>query len=103
MDYSNDFQADNCPNCGVAPGKHHILDCDVERCPYCGYQLITCPCESEPPIEDRLPWSGIWPGVEECEEFGWYTEDGEEDLNRLRAEAVWDQVHKRFIDPSLEH
>lgn len=60
-----------------------------------------------------LPWTGIWPGVMECQEFGWYSKmrpglagwwvcdiddpQGTEDLNRLYTEAVWSRKKGRFI------
>jgi hypothetical protein len=34
-----------CHDCGATKGQLHMLGCDVERCPRCGYQFITCPCE----------------------------------------------------------
>lgn len=33
-----------CHDCGVREGELHVLGCDTERCPFCGYQLITCDC-----------------------------------------------------------
>jgi hypothetical protein len=65
----------------------------------------------------RLPWSGEWPGVAECREFGWYAKlipgegwvscdkndtGAKEDLNRLVTEAVWDRKQGRFILPKPE-
>ncbi len=117
MEYQNDSPSDNCPDCGASPGEHHVPDCDVEQCPYCGTQLISCSCEDDPPGDDRLPWTGTWPGVEECREYGWYSRRGPggwepcgpdvagdvtEDLNRLRREAVWDRMKKRFIHPKAD-
>lgn len=66
-----------CPDCDVAPGQFHDPGCDVERCPYCGHQLIGCDCQEnkkkEAWIEKHLlPWTGTWPGVEEAIEFGLY-------------------------------
>ncbi len=37
-----------CHNCGIKHGNHHHPGCDVERCPKCGGQLITCGCLDEP-------------------------------------------------------
>ena len=31
-----------CGDCGVEPGQLHVPDCDMELCPACGGQLITC-------------------------------------------------------------
>jgi hypothetical protein len=31
-----------CGDCGVPRGQVHVLGCDMERCPACGRQLITC-------------------------------------------------------------
>ena len=64
--------SDACPDCGVGPGEFHKAGCDIEQCPYCGQQLISCRCRRTPPLDDHIPWSGVWPGVAECHEFGWF-------------------------------
>jgi hypothetical protein len=105
-----------CPECGARPGMAHRFGCDVELCPYCGDQLVRCRCpEPYPPLDDRLVWTGIFPGVAECVEFGWFGRlvpgqgwvtahpgepDAEPDLYRLHEEARWHREEKRFV---LEH
>src|SRR4051794_16389236 len=64
--------AEPCRDCNARPGEYHRSGCESEQCTYCGYQLVDCPCEDEPPPDDRLPWAGEWPGKAECREWGWY-------------------------------
>jgi hypothetical protein len=33
-----------CGDCGVLPGGVHHPGCDIEECPRCHEQLITCEC-----------------------------------------------------------
>lgn len=36
-----------CHDCGVKKNQFHVRGCDVERCPKCKLQLITCGCEGK--------------------------------------------------------
>lgn len=41
----NDLATKNtCHDCGVEEGQIHEFGCDMERCPFCGWQLISCYC-----------------------------------------------------------
>lgn len=100
----------SCPDCGAPPGQFHRSRCDVEQCPLCCGQLLSCGCKVGG--TPRLPWAGEWRGVAECVEFGWYArlQDGYgwvscsakdkgavPDLNRLMADAIWDRQLRRFV------
>ena len=43
-----------CHDCAVIEGEFHVPGCDVENCPACGGQMISCGCEVEGP-EDEIP------------------------------------------------
>lgn len=36
-----------CGDCGALYGFYHHPECDIERCPICGWQLLICDCEIE--------------------------------------------------------
>lgn len=81
----------NCYDCGAKPGELHDPGCDVERCPECGYQFISCGCKNEDIKHPRLHWTGVWPGEENAKELGVTLND----LNALRfrwnpGKAKWE-------------
>lgn len=54
-DEEDDWGADEgpCHDCGAKKGQFHVWRmCDVERCPICGGQAISCECDVEDDDED---------------------------------------------------
>lgn len=92
-----------CPDCSARPGEEHRGLCDVARCSVTGWQEVLCalPAGAHPPTT----WTGLWPGVLECREYGWFTEGAHgmtEDLNRLakaaaNGELVWSVRLQRWF------
>lgn len=41
-----------CGDCAVLKSELHVPGCDVEECPSCGGQLITCDCPFDERAED---------------------------------------------------
>jgi hypothetical protein len=42
-----------CHDCRVLAGEFHVPSCDVEECPVCGEQLISCDCEFDDSAQVR--------------------------------------------------
>ena len=77
-----------CHDCGATEGMFHDLGCDMERCPFCGGQLLSCDCGN---LSDRkyikklvekgrIPWVAIYPRCAICGNLWdeiWMTTDEE--------------------------
>lgn len=51
---SYDWGADShpCGDCVVGKGQLHVPGCDIEECPACGGQALSCDCDYEGDEED---------------------------------------------------
>lgn len=96
------FEA-TCPDCAVAVGEPHVYDecdggCDVARCLDTGLQRLLCDLDHDRDC-GRDIWTGWWPGLVDCEQFGWMHGPGFPDLNRLYTEATWDRARCAWVKP----
>lgn len=48
---NNEVYGGTCPDCAVNPGEYHTFGCDIETCPICGWQLLSCNCDANPWIQ----------------------------------------------------
>jgi hypothetical protein len=61
-----------CHDCGTKEGQLHVLGCDMERCPFCGNQLISCQCVYKKLRIDVSP--GAWAyshGLTDAQQKDW--------------------------------
>jgi hypothetical protein len=44
--------ANPCHDCGARKGQLHVPNCDMEQCPRCKGQMLSCPCEVTEKFEE---------------------------------------------------
>ena len=54
-DAENSGKISRCHGCGAKYGHYHHENCDVEQCPICGEQLLSCKCKADEVFID-LNW-----------------------------------------------
>ena len=102
---------ERCPCCYARIGRLHRRRCSVEMCPYCGDHAALCECRA--PQDDRLQWTGLFPGEAECQANGWWVkgdakggwvrcggpdEEGAlPDFNRFAVEYRWSRQQKQYV------
>jgi hypothetical protein len=111
---------ETCPDCGVGIGELHQRGCDIETCPKCGGQALSCDCECEFPDDQRIGWIGCTPSHQAADRYNFYCywdpagrgdpaqhygwkrvpktdPRADLDLNRVFDECRWDRNRKQFI------
>lgn len=108
-----------CPSCHALIGELHSDSCTIAWCAALGLQrYAVCDtehgCRTDPLLDCRTTWSGLYPGFAECRELGWFaqltphgwanagpaTPGAIEDLNRLITTCVWDRQQGRYVLPA---
>jgi hypothetical protein len=102
----------------VLPIEYHQEGCDVARCWWTGIQLLQCDYTDHGPQAHNTRWTGEWPGVEECRDYGWFVvlvpgrgwvecnpwdEGATEDLNRLISTCDWSVPDQRWVSRSSNY
>lgn len=52
-DWVGDEENPTCGDCGVHVGEQHLDNCDIERCPRCGLQFISCDCGVKYVVDEK--------------------------------------------------
>jgi hypothetical protein len=100
-----------CHDCGVKEGHVHLPGCDMERCPFCGHQLITCEHSGMPSDilddEGRIPFieypnlcakcGTLWPEMFNVPDEEWAHYIEPEMRGQMLCQACYAQI-KDWID-----
>ena len=62
----------HCHDCNIQEGGIHFFGCDMEKCPFCGHQLIMCGCCYDMLNVSCEPGTDVYEnGLDESDEDKW--------------------------------
>ena len=100
-----------CHDCGCFEGELHMPDCDMEWCPFCGGQLISCLCSENKKqkldAKRRVPFilypnmcakcGALWPEMFLVSDREWKRHIEKSQRSKLICRPCYDQI-KTWID-----
>ena len=90
-----------CHDCNAVEGERHESGCDMERCPKCGGQRLSCGCRGTQALRP-IPWiqwpivcaycGALWPDLFTVPDTEWeyYIEPGKRD--EVVCRPCWDRI-----------
>jgi hypothetical protein len=103
-----------CHDCGVEEGQIHKWNCDMEECPNCGGQMISCDClltEKSAEILGRFPYivypnlcarcGTLWPEMFHVQDADWERYVQRSKRDKMLCRSCYDAI-KELIDSAVK-